>query len=406
MRLVTSSCLAGALALLGSNGAWAQSVISAHSGLVHYVEGRVLLADKEIDPKFGQFPEIKKNEVLKTEDGRAEVLLSPGVFLRVAENSSIRMINNDLSNTRIEVLTGRALVESASETLKDDAVSLQLHDDTIRIAKNGLYEIFAETSTVRVYQGEADVESPGGNLAVSKGREATLSAKLEEHKFDTADTDDLYSWTSRRSGYLAAANVSSAKTMSSGGGYGYAPYSYGGGGFGGFGYGLSNGYGLGSGYGLGTGIGSTMGMMGLGGIGGMGMMGCNGWAFNPIFGMYTYVPCNGMVMNPFGYAFFSPQTVGYALPYYYSGGSTRGTRVPGIGGRVTGTASSPYALAAVRSISHSAGEAARVSASSYSGGGYSRGNFAGNGNIATAPVSTMSVSSAGHSSGSVGGGHR
>jgi hypothetical protein len=251
---------------------------------------------------------------------------------------------------------------------------------------------------VRVYQGEADIEAPGGNLTVSKGREATLSAKLEEQKFDTADTDDLYSWTSRRSGYLAAANVSSAKTMSSGSGYGYAPYSLGGGGYGGFGYGLAGGYG---GYGLGTGVGSTMGMMGLGGVGGMGMMGCNGWAFNPIFGMYTYVPCYGTMMNPFGYAFFSPQTVGYALPYYYSGGGTRSARVPGIGGRVTGAASSPYALAAVRSISHSAGEAARVSTSSTSGG-YSRGGFAGNGNAGAAP---MSVSAAGRSM-SVGGGHR
>jgi len=58
MRFVTSSCLLSAVAALFGSGAWAQSVISAHSGLVHYVEGRVLLDGQEIDPKFAQFPDM------------------------------------------------------------------------------------------------------------------------------------------------------------------------------------------------------------------------------------------------------------------------------------------------------------------------------------------------------------
>ena len=79
-----------------------QSVISARSGLVHYVEGQVTIDDKAVDVKYSQFPEVKENQVLKTEDGRAEVLLNPGVFLRVAENSSFRMVSNRLTDTRVE----------------------------------------------------------------------------------------------------------------------------------------------------------------------------------------------------------------------------------------------------------------------------------------------------------------
>src|SRR5579884_134326 len=189
MRVLTSSCLAFALAALPGSSVWAQSVISAHSGLVHYVEGRVLLQDREIDPKFGEFPDIKNNQVLKAEQGRAEVLLSPGVFLRVAENSSVRMVSNRLADTRVELLSGRAMVECA-DVLKENLVTIQVGGDSIRLLKNGLYEFFASPSSVRVYQGEAAVESASGQVTLKKGHEATLTAAVDEHKFETAATDD------------------------------------------------------------------------------------------------------------------------------------------------------------------------------------------------------------------------
>src|SRR5437588_9754366 len=83
----------------------AQSVISAKSGLIHYAEGRVYLGDKLVESQFGSFPDIKGNGQVRTEDGRAEVLLTPGVFLRIGENSSIRMVTNRLIDTRVEFLS-------------------------------------------------------------------------------------------------------------------------------------------------------------------------------------------------------------------------------------------------------------------------------------------------------------
>jgi hypothetical protein len=66
----------------------AQVAISARSGLVHYAEGDVLLEGNPVDPQPGHFPEIGVGQTLTAEQGRAEVLLTPGVFLRLAENSS------------------------------------------------------------------------------------------------------------------------------------------------------------------------------------------------------------------------------------------------------------------------------------------------------------------------------
>src|SRR5580698_1848377 len=94
-----------------TSSAWAQSVISAHSGVIHYVEGQVTLDDTAVQPKFAEFPDVKQGQTLAAQDGRAEVLLTPGVFLRLAENSSFRMVSNKLSDTRVEVLSGNAMIE-------------------------------------------------------------------------------------------------------------------------------------------------------------------------------------------------------------------------------------------------------------------------------------------------------
>src|SRR5260370_41276182 len=89
---------------------YAQSVISAHSGVVQYVEGDVSIDNQPIHPKFAQFPEVKPDQIIATDEGRVELLLTPGVFLRLAENSSVRMLSNSLSNTRLAMISVSSLV--------------------------------------------------------------------------------------------------------------------------------------------------------------------------------------------------------------------------------------------------------------------------------------------------------
>src|SRR5258706_3442414 len=120
MRLFVAGLACGVLA---AGSAFAQSVVSAHSGVVHYVDGTAYVNNERVEPKFGQFPEIKQDQELRTEEGGAEILLTPGVFLRLAENSSIRMSSNKLTDTRVEILTGSAMVE-CDDLAKDNAVML------------------------------------------------------------------------------------------------------------------------------------------------------------------------------------------------------------------------------------------------------------------------------------------
>jgi mannose-6-phosphate isomerase-like protein (cupin superfamily) len=263
----------GVLALAaGSIAALAQSaVISARSGLIHYVEGQVYLGDQLVEPKFGNFPEVKENQQLKTEEGRAEVLLTPGVFLRVGENSSFRMITNRLIDTRLEFLSGTAIVE-AEDIGKDNSVTVVYGDATVHPLKKGLYRLDAGTSELRVYDGVAEVTAGGQTVEVKEGHVIALDT-LAVHKFDKTVTDALNRWSERRAGYVSMANVAAANTLR-------------------------------------TSIFSG------------GSLFLSGWYWNPFLGMYSFVPgLGGMFYSPYGYPFFSPFDVymAYMPGFYYPG---------------------------------------------------------------------------------------
>jgi len=349
-------------------------MISVHSGVVQYVEGSAYLNDNQVEPRAGEFPSIKENQVFRTTEGMAEVLLTPGVFLRLGENSSIRMVSNKLDDTRVEVLGGSAMVE-CEDLAKDNAVMLLYKGNEILLVKHGLFRVDAVQGLFKVYDGEAIVKGESGQLTLHKGKETALNGVLMAENFDPKADDDLYRWSDRRSGYLAKANVSSANSLiggSSGGGFG--GFSALGGGCGGaFGNGFGSlGYGVGYGY--------------------------SPWQFNPMFGMYTYVPCNGFAYSPFGYGFYSPYSV-WQAPVYYGGGGGGVTRSPNPSRTGTGTGKhTPYIPSRGTSASYRA-----PSSGGYSGGG----GVARGGSVSTGSTSSVSSGGGGHaSSGGGSGGHR
>src|SRR5689334_3655407 len=175
-----------AISILAASSAFGQSVISAHSGVIHLAEGQVTVDGNEVRQKFGEFGDVKTGQTLATREGRAEVLLTPGVFLRVNENSSFKMVQNKLVDTRIELLTGVAMVQ-VNELLEDNAITLLFHDTTMSLGKKGLYRLDAESGRLRVYEGEAHVVSAAKDVTAKKGREVELDEALVAKNFDTKD---------------------------------------------------------------------------------------------------------------------------------------------------------------------------------------------------------------------------
>jgi hypothetical protein len=283
-----------------------------------------------VEPKFGQFPDIKENQEFRTEEGRAEVLLTPGVFLRLGENSSIRMLSTRLTDAKVEVLSGSAMIE-CGEVPKDSSIQAVFKGNAIRFEKQGLYRIDTEPARFKVYEGEAVVTDPSGQLTLKGGKETNLSGVLLAESFDRKDVDALYNWSDRRAAYVAQANIVSASTANSTGTYG--------------------------GFNL---VGSNW--FGFNGVGGYGPSFLGGWMLNPMFGMYTYMPYSGFGYSPFGYTYYSPYTVGYAPVYSGAYTSTAPTRVSGI----TGTSRMGNVAAATRGSALTA--ASRSSAAHFSAG--------------------------------------
>lgn len=266
------------LGALAASVCSAQVVTSAHSGTVHYFEGDVSIEGTPIGHQNGRFTELKEQQSLRTGQGRAEVLLTPGVFLRVGENSSVRMLDNRLVSTRVEIISGNAILESVDPqmSIKDSPVTMIYRDYEIRMVKHGLVEFGSDPSEMKVYKGEVEVSTSDNKAIIKDGQKMPFAAGLVAEKFDTKNADDLYLWARDRSQSLSAANMTSARTLNANC--------------------LTN-------------------------------CGNSGWYYNPDLGMITYIPGYGMMMSPFGFGYFSPGVIyNYYMPAFYTNSGNAFTR--------------------------------------------------------------------------------
>ena len=178
-------------ALLVGFQASAQAVISAHSGVVHFSEGSVFIDDQPLDHKFATYPNIKEGSTLRTEKGRAEILLTPGMFLRVDENSAIRMRSNSLADTRVEFLHGSILLDSV-DALGGNHVAITYRDTEVRFPKQGVYRLDYETGTLQAYSGEAEVQHDGKTSKIDDSHLYFFTLDLDTKKLGDGTDDEFY----------------------------------------------------------------------------------------------------------------------------------------------------------------------------------------------------------------------
>jgi hypothetical protein len=170
----------------------------------------VFIGDQPLEQRFGRFPDIGDGRELRTEHGRAEVLLTPGVFLRIAENSSIRMLSSAFSDTRVELLGGTAILE-ANEPAADASVRLIRKNWEVKLPHEGVYRIDSEPSQVSVYEGAAEVSVAGEpeTVAVRAGETLPLASVLVADKASEV-SDDFKNWAMSRSEAISSDNATAS----------------------------------------------------------------------------------------------------------------------------------------------------------------------------------------------------
>jgi hypothetical protein len=337
MKPVRTALLTAGILALSAISASAQPVISAKPGVIAYVQGKVTMNDQVVEYSPTHFPDIKENSVVRTEDGLAEILLTPGVILRLGENSSIKMLTNRLIDTRLELLTGSAVVE-ADDIAKDTAVTIVCRDATATLTKKGVFRFDADSGRLKVFEGSTVVHVGDQNIDVGSGRMLDLGSATASVKFDKEDTDSLDNWSKRRAALMASANISAAHSLLQSGFYGSYGSIYG---------------------------------------------GCvNSWGFNPWFGMMTYIPCSGVLMSPYGFRYWSPYTVTRA--YYvppaggYNGGGSIGM-MPSYPTMAQTSSGYSGAVAAAPAMSSPGAASASSAASSSASSSVGRGSASGGG---------------------------
>jgi len=241
-------------------------------GTVNYVEGQVAIGAQDLNSKSVGSAQVDPGQSLTTATGKSEMLLTPGVFLRLGDHSSAQMVSSSLTNTQVDISSGEAMVE-VDELHPQNDIKVAEDGVTTRLIKTGLYDFDADHNLVRVIDGKAEVRENDRDITVKGGHQLALNTtgKLKPTSFDkkSFESTDLYRWSSLRSDYVAEANVDAARNY-----YGNGFY-------------------------------------------GPGWIGA-GWYWDPWFAGYTFIPGDGIFYNPFGWGFYSPLWA-YRSPFFFGG---------------------------------------------------------------------------------------
>jgi hypothetical protein len=252
----------------------AQHLISTRAGFVNRTDGKVYVTRfGNVDEERGRASlgtQMRQGDQLSTESGSfAEVLLTPGAYLRLDQKSTVRAVNTDLQSVQFELVEGSAILEVGEVERQAPLLIITRHGQ-FYVRKDGLhrFDLMADATKVGVRQGELwtgsreeVLASKGtkigrGKLALFRGAElpglaVSELAKPELAKIDRDAFDNFDVWSFGRAQTLVSANNSALSQSRSNNALSY------------------------------------------------------GWYFDAFSGGYTFIPRNGMFWSPYGFGFFN-----------------------------------------------------------------------------------------------------
>jgi hypothetical protein len=169
--------------------------------LVSYAD-EAYVDDRPVEVSATRFFLVNEHAVMRTGNGRAEVLLGPCSAMWIDENSSFRMVSSALSDASIELLTGSVVV-AAGVMVKGTRLTVLLKTSVASVDPKGAYRLDAEPPRVKVLAGKTAVQWADRAISVTAGRLLVLDALADIGKFDKRSPDPLENWSNRRAAYLA-----------------------------------------------------------------------------------------------------------------------------------------------------------------------------------------------------------
>jgi uncharacterized membrane protein YgcG len=221
-----------------------QYVVSVKAGLVNHVQGQTNMAEQSM---------ARSGIVMRTAlDGYAEILLTPGAFLRLGENSEAVLDTVELENVSLRILKGPAVIE-VIDINKKYPIHVKTGNLKVDITQSGIYRF--EDSSATVIEGKLQI-SP--KLSYGKGWQVFFDQTYSARKVGKTPMNSLDFYSQARSEQVARANLSLASRV----GPSFRNYDY--------------------------------------------------WMFDPFLRMYTYLP-HGNFRSPYGFRYYA---AGYSAPSY------------------------------------------------------------------------------------------
>jgi hypothetical protein len=146
-------------------------------------------------------------------DGRVEILLNPGSYLRIGGESEVELSNNSLENLEVRLLRGTAIVEATGADGLELNINISTPHTKLAIVRQGLYRLNVVPGDAtelivrkgRVVLSDSHTNVKGGNKVVFSATNVSV-AKLTKEEKKIEDNEPIGIWSKERAETLAKAN--------------------------------------------------------------------------------------------------------------------------------------------------------------------------------------------------------
>jgi FecR-like protein len=191
-------------------------VISAKAGGINAITGQAAVHSKG-EGEWQQLSitdDLDAGDRVRTAfDGRVEILLNPGSYLRVGGDSEVELSNNTLENLELRLLRGTAIVEATGADGLELNINISTPHTKLAIVRQGLYRLSVVPGDAtelivrkgRVILSDSHTKVKDGNKVVFSGTNVSV-AKLTKEEKKLQDQEDVNVWSKERAQTLAKAN--------------------------------------------------------------------------------------------------------------------------------------------------------------------------------------------------------
>lgn len=197
--------------------------IRFHGNVINFSSGEVIHISGSEKSLVRAGDDVRGGDTIQVKRGRAEILLNPGYYLRLGDNTEIELRDLAAANLKLKLMRGVAIVEISMDTwpvypfYKEwkehlfNLVTLITPRDELAIARAGAYrfDVASDGRTeITVLKGRLAIP---GHMMKDETRASLFAGAIEATQLGKSAGDDFDAWSRERAKSLIQSNKSLKK---------------------------------------------------------------------------------------------------------------------------------------------------------------------------------------------------